>query len=77
MSLNLIFRSPTGVRVSFPVQTPTEISLAIHAAKDAAPRLAILERWLSHNRWDAGQIESVLNEARFHMEDPRLVLEVV
>ena len=75
MSLNLVFLVKGGGVVQFPIQTPTEVTLAVLNTKSRRERLRIINEELKHWEWDKGRKEA-MKKIRHLMDNPNLTLKV-
>lgn len=75
MSLNLVFLVKGGGVVQFPIQTPTEVTLAVLNTKSRRERLRIINEELKHWEWDKGRKEA-MKKIRVLMDNPELILSM-
>jgi len=75
MSLNLVFLVKGGGIVQFPIQTPTEVTLAVLNTKSRRERLRIINEELKHWEWDKGRKEA-MKKIRVLMDNPELILSM-
>ena len=75
MSLNLVFLVRGGGIVQFPIQTPTEVTLAVLNSKSRRERLRIINEELKTWEWDKGRKEA-MKKIRVLMDNPELILSM-
>ena len=76
MSLNLVFLVKGGGIVQFPIQTPTEVTLAVLNTKSRRERLRIINEELK--QWEEtkrGRTETI-KRIKLLMDNPNLKLDM-
>ena len=76
MSLNLVFLVKGGGVVQFPIQTPTEVTLAVLNTKSRRERLRIINEELKWWGWAKESRVETLKRIEALMDNPNLTLEV-
>ena len=76
MSLNLVFLVKGGGVVQFPIQTPTEVTLAVLNTKSHKERLRIINEELKTWGWDKKERAETLNKIETLMDNPNLKLDM-
>jgi len=76
MSLNLVFLVKGGGIVQFPIQTPTEVTLAVLNTKSRRERLRIINEELKWWGWAKESRVETLKRIEALMDNPNLTLEM-
>ena len=76
MSLNLVFLVKGGGIVQFPIQTPTEVTLAVLNTKSRRERLRIINEELKQWEWTKRGRAETLKGIKTLMDNPNLKLDM-
>ena len=76
MSLNLVFLVKGGGIVQFPIQTPTEVTLAVLNTKSRSERLRIINEELKRWEWTKRGRTETMKRIKHLMDNPSLTLEM-
>ena len=76
MSLNLVFLVKGGGIVQFPIQTPTEVTLAVLNTKSRRERLRIINEELKQREWTKRGRTETIKRIKLLMDNPNLKLDM-
>ena len=76
MSLNLVFLVKGGGVVQFPIQTPTEVTLAVLNTKSRRERLRIINEELKQREWTKRGRTETIKRIKLLMDNPNLKLDM-
>ena len=76
MSLNLVFLVKGGGIVQFPIQTPTEVTLAVLNTKSRRERLRIINEELKQWEWTKRGRTKTIKRIKLLMDNPNLKLDM-
>ena len=76
MSLNLVFLVKGGGVVQFPIQTSTEVTLAVLNTKSRRERLRIINEELKTWEWTEEGRKETMKKIRVLMSNPELTLKM-
>ena len=76
MSLNLVFLVKGGGVVQFPIQTPTEVTLAVLNTKSHKERLRIINEELKWWGWTKRGRTETMKRVKHLMDNPNLTLKM-
>ena len=76
MSLNLVFLVKGGGIVQFPIQTPTEVTLAVLNTKSRSKRLRIINEELKRWEWTKRGRTETIKRIKLLMDNPNLKLDM-
>ena len=76
MSLNLVFLVKGGGIVQFPIQTPTEVTLAVLNTKSRSERLRIINEELKRWEWTKRGRTETIKRIKLLMDNPNLKLDM-
>ncbi len=76
MSLNLVFLVKGGGIVQFPIQTPTEVTLAVLNTKSRRERLRIINEELKQWEWTKRGRTETIKRIKLLMDNPNIKLDM-